>query len=179
MSFAGLQKEVMMRHERAFPPLPVARRRLEAGGLYQWKRKGERHLLQPKVIHLLQKSTRNNDYALFREYSSLIDEQGDQAISLRSMFAFQQQKSIPLEEVEPVNNILKRFATGAMSFGSLSYEAHKTLAIAMNRIGAKSNSGEGGEDEARYPRHENGDWERSAVKQVASGRFGGNELLFV
>jgi glutamate synthase (NADPH/NADH) large chain len=142
------------------------------GGLYQWRRKGEAHLFNPKTIHLLQKSTRLGRYDLYREYAQAIDDQMRQPITLRSLLAFAPKKSIPLEEVEPVSDILKRFATGAMSFGSISYEAHRTLAIAMNRIGGKSNSGEGGEDPARFPRRPDGEWERSAVKQVASGRFG-------
>ena len=141
-------------------------------GVYQWKRRGEYHLFNPTSIHLLQHSTAKGDYSTFKQYTKAINKQDKQACTLRSLFDFVPGQSIPLSEVEPAENIMKRFATGAMSFGSISYEAHSTLAIAMNRIGAKSNSGEGGEDESRYPKKENGDWERSAIKQVASGRFG-------
>ncbi|MEO1259077.1 MAG: glutamate synthase large subunit [Bacteroidota bacterium] len=145
---------------------------LDVGGLFQWKRKGEYHLFNPQSIHLLQYSTRKNDYKAFKKYTKIINEQGEKACTLRGLLDFKKRKPVPLEEVEPVENILKRFATGAMSFGSISHEAHSTLAIAMNRIGAKSNSGEGGEDPARFEKKPNGDWERSAIKQVASGRFG-------
>jgi glutamate synthase (NADPH/NADH) large chain len=121
---------------------------------------------------LLQQSTKVNDYALFKKYSNLINDQSERAITLRSLLKFKKGKSIPISEVESKESIFKRFATGAMSFGSISYEAHSTLAVAMNRIGGKSNSGEGGEDEMRFERKENGEWENSAIKQVASGRFG-------
>ena len=176
LTFAGVDREVRERHQAAFAPEPAAGDLLPVGGVYQWRRNGEAHLLNPKTIHLLQKSTRLGDYQLYREYAQAIDEQMKQPITLRSLFEFAAKRPIPLSEVEPVANILKRFATGAMSFGSISYEAHRTLAIAMNRIGGKSNSGEGGEDPARYPRRPDGDWERSAVKQVASGRFGVTSL---
>ncbi|MBW3545489.1 MAG: glutamate synthase subunit alpha, partial [Bacteroidetes bacterium] len=126
----------------------------------------------PQVIHFLQKSTSQNDYRLYKQYSQAVRAQDQQAITLRSLLEFRERQPVPLEEVEPVEKILKRFATGAMSFGSISYEAHSTLAVAMNRIGGKSNSGEGGEDEARYLPKPNGDSERSSIKQVASGRFG-------
>lgn len=169
LNFEDLEKECLIKHQAAFGD---TKQLLEVGGFYQWKRSGEVHLLQPKVIHYLQKSAKLNDYLLYKEYSKLVREQQNDVINLRNLFEFRKRKSVPLEEVEPVENILKRFATGAMSFGSISYEAHSTLAIAMNRIGGKSNSGEGGEDEARYILKPNGDSERSAVKQVASGRFG-------
>ena len=143
------------------------------GGVYQWKRKGEFHLFNPNTIHFLQYSTHMNDYASFKKYSKLVNDQTEKAATIRGMFQFKRNRpSIPLEEVEPEENILKRFATGAMSFGSISHEAHSTLAIAMNRIGAKSNTGEGGEDEFRFETMENGDSMRSAIKQVASARFG-------
>ena len=145
---------------------------LPAGGVYQWKRRGEAHIFSPQAIHLLQLSTETNDYATFKKFSTLINSQEEQAFTLRGLMSFRRTVSIPLEEVESVETILKRFATGAMSFGSISHEAHCTLAIAMNRIGGRSNSGEGGEDEIRYTPKPNGDWERSAIKQVASGRFG-------
>ncbi|TXK33810.1 glutamate synthase large subunit [Pontibacter qinzhouensis] len=169
LNFEDLEREALTKHNSAFNNKNGI---LEMGGFFQWKRTGETHLLQPQVIHLLQKSSRLNDFMLFKEYSKLIREHQQKTITLRNLFEFRKRQSVPLDEVEPVENILKRFATGAMSFGSISHEAHSTLAIAMNRIGGKSNSGEGGEDEARYTPHENGDSERSAVKQVASGRFG-------
>ena len=145
---------------------------LDVGGIFQWKRKGEFHLFNPQSIHLLQYSTRRNDYKAYKKYAQIINDQSTKACTLRGLLDFKKRKPIPLEEVEPVENIFKRFATGAMSFGSISHEAHSTLAIAMNRIGAKSNSGEGGEDPMRFDKKPNGDWERSAIKQVASGRFG-------
>jgi glutamate synthase (NADPH/NADH) large chain len=146
---------------------------LPAGGIYQWKRKGEFHLFNPQTIHLLQHATKSDDYATFRKYSKLVNDQSEKACTLRSQFRFKPNRpSVPIEEVEPAENIYKRFATGAMSFGSISWEAHTTLAIAMNRLGGKSNTGEGGEDAIRYQRMENGDSMRSAIKQVASARFG-------
>lgn len=169
LSFDDLAREVLVRHKLAFEQKTPT---LEVGGLYQWKRKGEKHLFSPQVIHLLQYSTKRNDYELFKQYSKLIDDQTKDTYTIRGLFEFKKRNAVPIEEVEPVEDILKRFATGAMSFGSISFEAHTTLAIAMNRIGGKSNSGEGGEDEIRFARKENGDWERSAIKQVASGRFG-------
>jgi glutamate synthase (NADPH/NADH) large chain len=174
LGFDEIAKEVLIRHRNAFPEKNIPNARLEVGGVYQWKRRGEAHLFNPKSIHLLQVSTKTNDYKVYKEYAAAINNQMKKAITIRSLLEFNlaNAKSIPLEEVEPVENILKRFATGAMSFGSISHEAHSTLAIAMNRIGGKSNCGEGGEDEIRYEKKENGDWERSAIKQVASGRFG-------
>lgn len=169
IGFDELAEEVLVRHHAAYQTeSPI----LESGGVYQWKRRGEMHLFNPETIHLLQKSTKLNDYGLYKKFAQKINEQTKDALTLRGLFEFKKRISIPIEEVEPVESILKRFATGAMSFGSISHEAHSTLAIAMNRIGAKSNSGEGGEDEIRFARKENGDWERSAIKQVASGRFG-------
>ncbi|MFC0262935.1 glutamate synthase large subunit [Fontibacter flavus] len=169
ISFDELAEEVLIRHHAAYDTdSPI----LETGGVYQWKRRGEKHLFNPETIHLLQKSTRLNDYSLYKKFAQKINDQTKDALTLRGLFEFKKRISIPIEEVEPVESILKRFATGAMSFGSISHEAHTTLAIAMNRIGAKSNSGEGGEDEIRFERKPNGDWERSAIKQVASGRFG-------
>jgi glutamate synthase (NADPH/NADH) large chain len=169
ISFDELADEVLIRHHAAYETdSPI----LEPGGVYQWKRRGEKHLFNPETIHLLQKSTRLNDYILYKKFAQKINDQSRDAMTLRGLFEFKKRISIPLEEVEPIESILKRFATGAMSFGSISHEAHSTLAIAMNRIGAKSNSGEGGEDEIRFEKKPNGDWERSAIKQVASGRFG-------
>jgi glutamate synthase (NADPH/NADH) large chain len=170
LDFEDLEREIVTRHTSAYKD--ENRKLLETGGIYQWKHKGEKHLLSPEVIHLLQKSTRLNDYKLFKEYSKKVQNTENSVINIRDLLTFKKRQPVPLEEVEPVENILKRFATGAMSFGSISHEAHSTLAIAMNRIGAKSNSGEGGEDPARFKKKPNGDWERSAIKQVASGRFG-------
>ncbi|AMQ55137.1 glutamate synthase large subunit [Algoriphagus sanaruensis] len=169
VSFDELAKEVLSRHHAAYDTSSSI---LETGGVYQWKRRGEKHMFNPETIHLLQKSTRLGDYELYKKFASKINEQTKDALTLRGLFEFKKRISVPIDEVEPAENILKRFSTGAMSFGSISHEAHTTLAIAMNRIGAKSNSGEGGEDEIRFERKANGDWERSAIKQVASGRFG-------
>src|ERR1700710_1213542 len=139
----------------------------------QWKRKGEFHLFNPNTVHLLQYSTKMNDYNTFKKYSKLVNDQSEKAATLRSLFSFKPNRaSISIDEVEPAEQIWKRFATGAMSFGSISHEAHSTLAIAMNRLGGKSNTGEGGEDEMRYTPLPNGDSMRSAIKQVASARFG-------
>jgi glutamate synthase (NADPH/NADH) large chain len=140
--------------------------------VYQWKRRGEKHVFSPEVIHLLQYSTKTKKYDLFKKYAQKINDQADDVLTFRGLFEFKKRNPISIDEVEPVTEIFKRFATGAMSFGSISHEAHSTLAIAMNRIGGKSNSGEGGEDEIRFEKKANGDWERSAIKQVASGRFG-------
>ncbi len=172
LGFDDIIKMVVNQHSKAYPFVKVGGQLLEEGGVYQWKHEGEKHLFNPETIRLLQQSTQQNDYEIYKEYAQRINEQTKEAITLRGLLGFTNQSPIPLKEVEPAENILKRFATGAMSFGSISYEAHSTLAIAMNRIGAKSNSGEGGEDEARFEKKANGDWERSAIKQVASGRFG-------
>ncbi|MFZ9589733.1 MAG: glutamate synthase large subunit, partial [Chitinophagaceae bacterium] len=168
-----IAREALAKHNLAFSKKNIPVDRLPVGGIYQWKRKGEFHLFNPQTIHLLQHSTRTGDYSLFKKYSKLVNEQSEKACTLRSMFSLNPLRtSIPLEEVEPAENIYKRFATGAMSFGSISWEAHTTLAIAMNRLGAKSNTGEGGEDAIRYQPLENGDSMRSSIKQVASARFG-------
>ena len=172
LTLDGIAREALAKHSLAFPKTLNGQAKLEVGGVYQWKLRGETHLFNPQTIHLLQHSTKTNDYQLYKKYSSLINEQSEKAITLRSLLKFRKSKSISISEVEPAEQIFKRFATGAMSFGSISYEAHSTLAVAMNRIGGKSNCGEGGEDEARFLRKENGDWENSAIKQVASGRFG-------
>jgi len=172
LGFEGIAKEALVRHRTAFPDKPNLTNSLEAGGFYQWKRRGEKHLFNPETISLLQQATRSNNFEIYKQFAEKINEQSEQAITLRSLLDFKERDPIPLEEVEPKEEIFKRFATGAMSFGSISHEAHSTLAIAMNRIGAKSNSGEGGEDEIRFEKKSNGDWERSAIKQVASGRFG-------
>lgn len=172
LTLDDIATEALAKHSLAFPKTSNAIPHLEVGGVYQWKQRGEAHLFNPQTIHLLQESTKKNDYQLFKKYSGLINEQSKRAITLRSLLEFKKGTPIPIDEVESKESIFKRFATGAMSFGSISYEAHKTLAIAMNRIGGKSNCGEGGEDEARFTRLPNGDWENSAIKQVASGRFG-------
>src|SRR5881296_1048969 len=164
--------EVQRRHERAFPERPRSAE-LDWGGEYQWRRDGEHHMVNPDMIAKLQHATRAGSFTLFKDFTRLCDDQSKRLATLRGLIALRPAATpIALEEVEPVESILKRFATGAMSYGSISQEAHETLAIAMNRIGGRSNTGEGGEDPARYVRDPNGDWRRSAVKQVASGRFG-------
>jgi glutamate synthase (NADPH) large chain len=168
-----LAKEALAKHWFAFSRKDIPVDRLPVGGVYQWKRKGEFHLFNPTTIHLLQYATRMNDYNTYKKYAKAVNDQSEKAATLRSMFQFKVNRpAISIDEVESAESILKRFATGAMSFGSISWEAHTTLAIAMNRIGAKSNTGEGGEDEARYTPLPNGDSMRSAIKQVASARFG-------
>ncbi|WP_327148943.1 glutamate synthase large subunit [Nocardia sp. NBC_01329] len=151
-----------------------AHRELEVGGEYQWRREGEYHLFNPDTVFKLQHATRSGQYSIFKEYTKLIDDQSERLASLRGLFKFKKgaRSPIPIEDVEPASEIVKRFSTGAMSYGSISAEAHETLAIAMNRLGGRSNSGEGGESPARFEPEENGDWRRSAIKQVASGRFG-------
>ena len=167
--------EARMRHRQGFPTRLGGSKVLDPGGEYHWRKDGERHLLSPTAIRLLQESTRENDYAKYKKYSQEVNDQTSAAFTLRGLMDFNSDReSIPLEEVEPASSILKRFATGAMSFGSISWEAHTTLAIAMNRIGSKSNSGEGGEDPIRYTKLPNGDDMCSATKQIASGRFGVN-----
>ncbi len=173
MGLDELARETLAKHFFAFSKKEKPVDRLLVGGLYQWKRKGEFHLFNPQTIHLLQDATKRNDYLTFKKYSNLINDQSEKACTLRSLFEFKlNQPAISIDEVEPAENIYKRFATGAMSFGSISWEAHTTLAIAMNRLGGKSNTGEGGEDEIRYTPLANGDSMRSAIKQVASARFG-------
>ncbi|HWB24542.1 MAG TPA: glutamate synthase large subunit [Chitinophagaceae bacterium] len=173
MGLDEIAKETLAKHYYAFSRKEVPVDRLTAGGFYQWKRKGEFHLFNPTTVHLLQYSTKMNDYNIFKKYSKTVNDQGEKAATLRSLFQFKRNRpSISIDEVEPAENIYKRFATGAMSFGSISWEAHTTLAIAMNRLGGKSNTGEGGEDERRYTPLPNGDSMRSAIKQVASARFG-------
>lgn len=168
-----LAKEALAKHWFAFSRKDIPVDRLPVGGVYQWKRKGEFHLFNPTTIHLLQYATRMNDYNTFKKYTKAVNDQSEKAATLRSMFQFKVNRpAVSIDEVESAESILKRFATGAMSFGSISWEAHTTLAIAMNRIGAKSNTGEGGEDEQRYTPLPNGDSMRSAIKQVASARFG-------
>ncbi|HEV8283401.1 MAG TPA: glutamate synthase large subunit [Chitinophagaceae bacterium] len=177
MGLDEIAKEILAKHFVAFSKKEVGADRLPVGGIYQWKKQGEFHLFNPQTIHLLQYSTRMNDYNTFKKYSKLVNEQSEKACTLRSLLDFKKNRpSISIDEVEPAENIYKRFATGAMSFGSISWEAHTTLAIAMNRLGGKSNTGEGGEDERRYDPLPNGDSMRSAIKQIASARFGVTSL---
>ncbi|WP_419868161.1 glutamate synthase large subunit [Chryseobacterium sp. CT-SW4] len=172
IGFDEIAKEALSKHKEAFEESMV-RDILDTGGVYQWRNNSEYHQFNPQSVHLLQQAAWNNDYNTFKKYSRVVNQQMGKASLLRGLLEFKNDReSIPLEEVEPIENIMKRFATGAMSFGSISWEAHTTLAIAMNRIGAKSNTGEGGEDEDRYILNENGDNLRSAIKQIASGRFG-------
>ena len=173
MGLDEIAREALVKHSLAFSKKSIPVDRLPVGGIYQWKRKGEFHLFNPQTIHLLQHSTRIGDYSVFKKYSKLVNDQSEKACTLRSLFEFNPLRpSISIDEVEPAENLYKRFATGAMSFGSISWEAHTTLAIAMNRLGGKSNTGEGGEDEIRYQPMANGDSMRSSIKQVASARFG-------
>ena len=171
-----IAQEVQKRHVRAFPKTPNPRRAhrsLEVGGEYQWRREGEFHLFNPDTVYKLQHATRDGRYDIFTQYTSAVNDHAANLSTLRGLFKFDsERKSIPIDEVESITEILKRFSTGAMSYGSISAEAHETLAIAMNRIGAKSNTGEGGEDDIRFETLPNGDSKRSAIKQVASGRFG-------
>jgi glutamate synthase (ferredoxin) len=165
--------EVKRRHERAFPERPLNGHTLDVGGQYQWRKEGEYHLFNPETVHKLQYAVRSGNYKVFKEYSELVNNQAKKLCTLRGLFDLKfAEQPIPLEEVESVESIVKRFKTGAMSYGSISKEAHETLAIAMNRLGGKSNTGEGGEDRARYVLDANGDSRNSAIKQVASGRFG-------
>ncbi len=168
--------DVAARHQLAYLDRPDERahRELEVGGEYQWRREGEYHLFNPDTVFKLQHSTRTGQYSVFKEYTGLVDDQSERIASLRGLLKFKEgvRQPVPIEEVEPASEIVKRFSTGAMSFGSISAEAHETLAIAMNRLGARSNSGEGGEAVSRFEPEPNGDWRRSAIKQVASGRFG-------
>ena len=168
-----IAQEVAARHDRAFPDRAVLTPELDWGGQYQWRADGEYHMYNPDTIHRLQYSTRTNNYRVFKEFSALMDSTSQKLCTLRGLLELKPaEQPVPIEEVEPVDSIVKRFATGAMSFGSISKEAHENLAIAMNRIGGKSNTGEGGEDPARFVPDENGDSRSSAIKQVASGRFG-------
>ncbi|HLJ48393.1 MAG TPA: glutamate synthase large subunit [Bryobacteraceae bacterium] len=168
-----LAREAKVKHDYALRALKESDTELEVGGNYQYRVRGEYHLLNPQTVSKMQHAVRQQNFATFQEYTKLINDQSKQLCTLRGLMELKPAaKPIPLEEVEPASEIVKRFATGAMSFGSISKEAHETLAIAMNRIGGRSNTGEGGEDEARFQRDPNGDWRRSAIKQVASGRFG-------
>ncbi|MCC7179622.1 MAG: glutamate synthase large subunit [Acidobacteria bacterium] len=168
-----IAEEVRRRHERAFGRPATGPVELESGGEYQWRREGEIHLFNPDTVFRLQHATRTGQYEVFKQYTRLVDDQGRRRATLRALFRLKPAGlAVPIDEVEPVEAILKRFSTGAMSYGSISQEAHETLAIAMNRMGARSNSGEGGEDPARTVPDSNGGSRRSAIRQVASGRFG-------
>ena len=169
-----LAKEALARHKKAFSDDRSSL--LELGGHYQWRRGEEKHMLNPNAIGLLQHATRSNDYATFKKFSKHADMESTRQCTLRGLFNFKKTTAIPITEVESVEAITKRFCTGAMSIGSISREAHETLAIAMNRLGGRSNTGEGGEDSVRYIPDENGDSRRSKIKQVASGRFGVNSF---
>jgi glutamate synthase (NADPH/NADH) large chain len=171
-----IAEETARRHAVAYPTTGIspAHRRLNVGGEYQWRREGEPHLFDPETVFRLQHATRQGRYDVFKQYTARVDEQSERLMTLRGMFRFRdgQRAPISIDEVEPVSEIVKRFSTGAMSYGSISGEAHETLAVAMNRLGGKSNTGEGGEDAERFEPLPNGDSKRSAVKQIASGRFG-------
>jgi len=168
-----IAEEVRKRHRHAFPDRQVNGATLEAGGQYQWRKDGEYHLFNPDTVHKLQNAVRTKNYAAFKDYSKAVNEQATNLATLRGLLQIKPAgASIPIDQVEPVSEIVKRFKTGAMSYGSISKEAHEALAVAMNRIGGKSNTGEGGEDPARYIKEANGDSKNSAIKQVASGRFG-------
>jgi len=170
-----IAEETLHRHRKAYPDRHIKDEEsaLDPGGLYQWRHDGEEHLFNPKTIHLLQKAVRTGDYETYKEYAELVNDQTQKLYTLRGLMTFKNnRKPVPIEEVESIETITRRFKTGAMSYGSISKEAHETLAIAMNRIGGKSNTGEGGEDPERFKTLPNGDSKRSAIKQVASGRFG-------
>lgn len=171
IGFDIIAKESLLKHKEAFAK-NVKDPLLRTGGLYQWKRDGELHLWNPESIAKLQDATWNNDYNKYKEFANMINDQSKNPCTIRSLLKFKAGRTIPIEEVEPMESIVKRFATGAMSFGSISKETHETIAIAMNRLGGKSNTGEGGEDPARFMPLPNGDSVRSSIKQVASGRFG-------
>ena len=181
VGFDVIAKETIARHERAFPRRDVPVSSLDCGGQYQWRREGEFHLFNPETVHKLQHAVRSGNYKTFKEYSKAVDDQARRLCTLRGLFDLKTEgrTPIPIAEVEPAAEIVKRFATGAMSYGSISKEAHENLAIAMNRIGGKSNTGEGGEDYDRFERDPNGDWRNSAIKQVASARFGVTSMYMV
>ena len=172
-----LTQEATIRHGHAFPDRDTQDTTLDVGGEYQWRKDGEEHLFAPDTIHLLQQAVRQGDYELYKQYAAKINEHGKQYFRIRDLLQFKQRDAIPIEDVEPIEAIMSRFKTGAMSYGSISKETHESLAIAMNRIGGKSNTGEGGEDPERYTwTNDRGDSKNSAIKQVASGRFGVTSL---
>ncbi len=176
IGFGELTRDILINHSYAFENRQgeLAHRRIQIGGEYQWRREGEYHLFNPKTVFKLQHSTKSKSYQIFKEYTKAVDDQAEKLATLRGLLKFKVEdiKPIDISEVEPVSEIVKRFSTGAMSYGSISKEAHETLAIAMNRLKARSNTGEGGEDSERFTPDQNGDHRRSAIKQVASGRFG-------
>src|SRR4051794_22293027 len=174
VGLAEIARETLEHHNRAYDIRETGPPMLDEGGQYQWRRDGEYHLFNPETVFRLQHATQAGRYDIFKTYTALVDQQNERLCTLRGLFDFRdgERAPIPIDEVEPVSEIVKRFATGAMSYGSISAEAHQTLAIAMNRLGGKSNTGEGGEDADRYQPDPNGDLRRSAIKQVASGRFG-------
>ena len=173
IDLSGIAQELLVRHAKAYPKRVPADPTLDPGGQYQWRKDGEEHLFNPLTIQSLQKATRTGDYQEFKVFSKLIDEQSEHLYTLRGLLDFKDSVAIPIDEVEPIEEIMKRFKTGAMSYGSISQEAHEALAIAMNRIGGRSNTGEGGEDPARFTwTNEQGDSKNSNIKQIASGRFG-------
>jgi glutamate synthase (NADPH/NADH) large chain len=183
VSLDVIAEETIARHHIAYPPggeIPGTKR-LPIGGEYQWRREGEPHLFDPETVFTLQHSTRNKRYDIFKRYTDRVNERSSRLMTLRGLFEFKasSNNAISIDDVEPASEIIKRFSTGAMSYGSISAEAHETLAIAMNRIGGKSNTGEGGEEIERYTPMANGDSKRSAIKQVASGRFGVNSNYLV
>ena len=167
-----IEKEISRRYKKAFSKEGLAGLDLEIGGEYRWRRNGEAHMLNPTTIAKLQQAVKQNSWESYDVYSKMINEQTEKLMTIRGLFEFASYDPIPIEEVEPWTEIVKRFKTGAMSLGSISAEAHENLAIAMNRIGGKSNSGEGGEDPQRFQPDNSGNWRNSAIKQVASGRFG-------
>ncbi len=167
-----IAEEAYRRHRDAYAPQDVYERMLDEGGNYRWRKDGKHHQLNPQTVALLQHAVRSGDYQIFKQYTKLLNDQQTNLASIRGLLQFKKRKPVPIEEVEPVSEIVKRFATGAMSYGSISKEAHETMAIAMNRLGGFSNTGEGGEDPARFKKDPNGDWRRSRIKQVAQGRFG-------
>jgi glutamate synthase (ferredoxin) len=172
-----IAEEAIQRHMRGFPDRDSQVHALDVGGDYQWRKEGEAHLFNPLTIHTLQKAVRTGNYETFKQYTALVNTQIKQHYTLRGLLDFKKRTPVPIEEVQSIDSIMKRFKTGAMSYGSISSEAHESLAIAMNRIGGKSNTGEGGEDEARFTwTNERGDSKNSAIKQVASGRFGVTSL---
>ncbi|HVF11043.1 MAG TPA: glutamate synthase large subunit, partial [Abditibacteriaceae bacterium] len=173
IGLAEIARDVRIRHEQAFPPNEMDHLALDAGGRYQWRANDEHHLYNPITVHKLQTACRTNNFKLFQEFTGLINEHEAKHCTLRGLLALKfDAEPVPIEEVESVDDIVRRFKTGAMSYGSISSEAHESLAIAMNRLGGKSNTGEGGEDPARFKIEANGDSRNSAIKQVASGRFG-------
>jgi glutamate synthase domain-containing protein 2/glutamate synthase domain-containing protein 1/glutamate synthase domain-containing protein 3 len=165
-------QETLMRHEKGYPRWSAQDEMLDEGGEYYWRKEAEYHQLNPTTIALLQHAARSGNFHTFKQYSKAVNEHSRQIANIRGLLKFKTGHPIPLEEVEPASAIVKRFATGAMSYGSISREAHETLAIAMNRLGGFSNTGEGGEDAVRFKKDPNGDWRRSRIKQVAAGRFG-------